>query len=343
MSFQKHPVGLQDFEKIITDGFVYVDKTQFVHKLADKGGYYSLSRPTRCGQSLFISTPNYLFKEKKERFKGLFIENKWQFEEYPVIRISFSEIGHRNSNLDHALELRLTEIAREYSIQPNMVDNGKKFRELIHELHNKFTKKVILLIDEYDKPFIDYLEIENIHLARENRSILKCFYSVLKDADPQLKLVLITGIRTFSQVRIFSDLNNLYGLTLEEEYNEICGISQQEAESYSAQEIEKFNRQKTKECYNDYRWNRKGVSVDNPFSLLNFFSGGGEFQNFWFSTGTTTFLMSREQKFYALANQQVKDKQYLAAHKNLGKPMHVIGVNFSRQKKEIEALVWVTT
>ena len=208
MTFQKYPVGLQDFSEVITRGNVYVDKTHFVHKLLISNKYYFLSRPRRFGKSLLLSTLYYLFRGKKELFKGLFIENQWQFEEYPIIRISFSDIGYRTSNLNHALALRLDEIAELYGIELTLADIDKKFRELIYKLHEKFSKKVVVLIDEYDKPLIDYLDAENIHLARENRSILKSFYSVLKDADPHLKLVFITGISKFSQVSIFSDLNN---------------------------------------------------------------------------------------------------------------------------------------
>ena len=307
MTFQKYPVGHQDFEKIISEGFVYVDKTHFIQRLAEQGGYYFLSRPRRFGKSLFLSTLNYLFKGKKELFKGLFIENQWEFDEYPIISISFSSIGYREIPLNKALDDVLNKIGKEYGIQLNASSPSLKFEQLISSLHKKYSKKVVILIDEYDKPLIDYLDVENIHLARENRSILKSFYSVLKDADQHLKLVFITGISKFSQVSIFSDLNNLYDLTLREEFNEICGISQKEAETYFPLELEKFNRQKIKEWYNGYRWNISGDTVYNPFSLLNFFSGGGDFQNFWFSTGTPTFLMNmcKEQKFYDVANLQV--------------------------------------
>ena len=300
MSIQKYPVGLQDFSEVITRENVYVDKTTFIHRLLTSHKYYFLSRPRRFGKSLLISTFYYLFKGKKELFKGLFIEDKWEFDDYPVIRISFSNIGYREIPLDQALELELLEIAKDYGLELDAPSASLKFKELIGALEQKFSKKVVVLIDEYDKPLIDYLDKDNLYLADQNRKILKSFYSVLKDADPQLKLVFITGISKFSQVSIFSDLNNLYDLTLRKEYNEICGISQKEVEAYFPQELEHFDRNKIKKWYNGYRWHMSGDTVYNPFSLLNFFSGSGQYMNFWYSTGTPTFLMelSKTEHFY---------------------------------------------
>ena len=307
MSIQKYPVGHQDFEKIISEEFVYVDKTQFVHKLVEKGGYYFLSRPRRFGKSLFLSTLYYLFKGKKELFKGLLIEDKWAFEEYPVIRMSFSSMAYENGKLNTAILNKLNEVAASYDLVLRKKEVKDLFEELIERLHEKFNKKVVILIDEYDKPLIDYLNKDELNQAYENRDILKSFYSVLKDADPHLKLVFITGISKFSQVSIFSDLNNLFDITLENEFNEICGISQKEVEFYFPRELEAFNRDKIKEWYNGYRWNSSGQTVYNSFSLLRFFAGNGQFQNFWFSTGTPSFLMKmcKEQKFYDVANLQV--------------------------------------
>jgi len=178
---------------------------------------------------------------------------------------------------------------------------------LILQLSSKYNKKVIVLIDEYDKPLIDYLDPDNLHKAIDNRAILKSFYSILKDADPHLKLVFITGISKFSQVSIFSDLNNLYDITLREDYNEICGISQRELEASFPQELSVYDKEKIRHWYNGYRWHLRGEKVYNPFSLLNFFSGDGDFQNFWYTTGTPTFLvkMCLEQQLYELKRVEV--------------------------------------
>lgn len=302
MSIQRYPVGHQDFAKIIRQGFVYVDKTEFVNKLAERGGYYFLSRPRRFGKSLLISTFDYLFRGKKELFKGLYIYDKWDFEEHPVIRISFSEIGYRTSDLSSAINSRLSEISEEYGLKLKNDGIDKKFRELIHILHQKFNRQVAILIDEYDKPMIDYLDKDNLHKAIDNRSTLKSFYSILKDADRHLKMVLITGVSKFSQVSIFSDLNNLNDISLDHEYNSICGINQSELEINFKEELKIYDKEKIREWYNGYRWDVDANSVYNPFSLLNFFDKGGKFTNFWYTTGTPSFLMKmcKEQHLYEL-------------------------------------------
>jgi hypothetical protein len=303
MSIQRYPIGLQDFREVITRGCVYVDKTMFVHKLLTTHKYYFLSRPRRFGKSLLISTLDYLFRGQKELFEGLYIYDQWEFDEYPVIKISFANIGYREIPLEEAILKYLKSIAVSYKIEIDLDSASIAFKDLIHQLYQKFDKKVVVLIDEYDKPLIDYLDKENLHKAIGNRAMLKSFYSILKDADPYLKLVFITGVSKFSQVSIFSDLNNLNDITTQEVYNEVCGISQQELESCFSEELETFDKVKVKEWYNGYRWNLKGNTVYNPFSILNFFNNG-EYINFWYSTGTPTFLMKmcREQQLYELSN-----------------------------------------
>jgi hypothetical protein len=306
MAIQKYPIGHQDFGKIITQGFVYVDKTHFIHKIIDKGGYYFLSRPRRFGKSLLISTLECVFKGQKELFEGLHIYDKWDFEPYPIIRISFSNIGYRTKGLLNAIGDTLEEIASEYGIPlfSEKADIANCFKELIKSLFQKYNQQVVILIDEYDKPIIDYLDPEQLHLARENRGVMKTFYSILKDADPYLKFVFITGVSKFSQVSIFSDLNNLNDITLSPDFNTICGISQKELENNFGIETEQYNKQKIKEWYNGYRWDYEGETVYNPFSLLNFFSDHGRFNNYWFATGTPTFIveLSKQNKFFDLQN-----------------------------------------
>ncbi len=302
MAIQKYPVGHQDFGKIRTEGFVYIDKTNFIHDIVTKGGYYFLSRPRRFGKSLLISTMECVMKGQKELFEGLYIHDKWTFEEYPVIRISFSNIGYRDSNLENALKKTLDSIAFDHDITLKNQSISQKFKELIITLKNQFQKQVVILIDEYDKPIIDYLDQENIHKARENRGILKTFYSVLKDADPYLKLVFITGVSKFSQVSIFSDLNNLNDLTLSPNFSTICGITQDELEANFTEELKIYDAVKIKEWYNGYRWDMDRPSMYNPFSLLKFFTDNGKFFNHWFATGTPTFLMdmSKDLHFFRM-------------------------------------------
>ena len=309
MSIQKYPVGLQDFSEVITRGCVYVDKTSFIEKLISTHKYYFLSRPRRFGKSLFVSTLDYLFRGYGELFKGLYIADKWKFEEYPVIKISFSNIGYRTKGLSLAIEDALEASYKTYNLKATAKEEAidDKFKDLILALREKYHQKVVILIDEYDKPLIDYLDPENLHLAQKNRGILKSFYSILKDADPHLKLVFITGISKFSQVSIFSDLNNLYDISLDQEYNSICGINQKELEKNFAEELKVFDKEKIKNWYNGYLWDLDAESVYNPFSLLSFFSKGGKFTNFWYTTGTPTFLveMCRNQKLYELSNVEL--------------------------------------
>jgi hypothetical protein len=286
---QKYPVGLQDFEKIRTENFLYVDKTEFIYKMANIGGYYFLSRPRRFGKSLFISTLESLFLAKKELFKGLFIEDKWNWEmKNPIIRISFSNIGHKDLGLREAINRSLDSTAQQYGISLHATYNAGKFKELILQL-SETRGKVVVLIDEYDKPIIDYLG-DSTEKAIENRDILKAFYSILKDADPYLKLVFITGVSKFSRVSIFSDLNNLQDLTTNKFFSGCCGITQNELESYFEKELQETDKERIKEWYNGYSWDNR-VRVYNPFSLLNFFVQGYEFKSFWFETGTPTFLI----------------------------------------------------
>ena len=293
---QKYPVGIQDFGEIRTNGYVYVDKTEFAYNLVEQGKFYFLSRPRRFGKSLFISTLECLFLAKKELFNGLYIEDKWNWEQTnPIIRISFSNIGHKEKGLYRAIDEQLDKIAESYDIVFREIVICGKFRELIEKL-SATRGKVVVLIDEYDKPIIDYLG-DQTEKAIENRDIMKAFYSILKDADPYLKLVFITGVSKFSRVSIFSDLNNLQDITTNEFFSGCCGITQDELEIYFEKELQVSDKQRIKEWYNGYSWDLE-VSVYNPFSLLNFFIQGYKFRNFWFETGTPTFLIKLAKQFH---------------------------------------------
>lgn len=300
MKERLYPVGKQDFPKIIKGGFVYVDKTKFILDLMKIGGSFFLSKPRRFGKSLFISTLESAFLGRKELFKGLAIWDKWKFEEYPIIRISFSDIGYRELGLERAIENKLLEIAQSYDVTLVGENTSFKFKELIQKLCSKFGKEVVILIDEYDKPLIDYLDKESLHQAIQNRSILKTFYSILKDAEPFVKLLFITGVTRFSKVSIFSDLNNLTDISMNLMFNEICGISQKELEDNFPDELLIYDKSKIKEWYNGYKWDSDGATLYNPFSLLHLFYNQGKFKNFWYASGTPTFLMKlcREQHLF---------------------------------------------
>jgi hypothetical protein len=291
---QKYPIGIQSFDKLREENFLYIDKTPYLHDLVNSAGYYFLSRPRRFGKSLFVNTIEALFQGKKELFKGLFIEDKWNWEQTnPVIKISFSNIDHKEIGLSKAIKIELRSLAKKNGFELESESNGLMFRELIETIAQK-QGKVVVLIDEYDKPIIDYLG-EDTEKALENQSILKGFYSILKDADDYLRMVFITGISKFSRVSIFSDLNNLQDLSINNNFAGICGITQQELQNNFSEELEIFDKEKIKEWYNGYTWDLT-TKVYNPFSLLNFFSNEGIFRNYWFATGTPTFLVNLSKK-----------------------------------------------
>jgi hypothetical protein len=288
MTDKKLPVGLQDFSEIRTLEKFYLDKTEYIYEILDIGKYFFLSRPRRFGKSLFTSTLNYFFQGRKDLFTGLFIENHWDWsQQFPVINISFSNISHTEKGLSRAISEELDSIGQSYNLQLEGDSIGGKFKELILKLQP--LGKVVVLIDEYDKPILDYLGKDD-ELAVKNRDTLKSFYSVLKDADAMLRFVFITGVTKFSKVSIFSELNNLTDLTLHGRFGGICGVTQAELDFHFAEELTKIDREEVKRWYNGYTFDLK-TQVYNPFSLLSFFSAG-EFKNFWFESGTPTFLVN---------------------------------------------------
>jgi Predicted AAA-ATPase/PD-(D/E)XK nuclease superfamily len=301
----KYPIGIQNFEVLRTGEYVYVDKTNYIQKVVSGSKYFFLSRPRRFGKSLFVSTLESLFQGKKELFKGLYIEDKWNWEETnPVIKISFSNIDHRELGLSVAIKGELKRIAKQFGIELEAYSNGLMFRELIERI-SEARGKVVVLIDEYDKPIIDYLgRDKDAEIALENREILKGFYSILKDADPYLRLVFITGVSKFSRVSIFSDLNNLYDITIDNDFGGICGITQEELENAFKEELKTVDINEVKKWYNGYYWDLS-VGVYNPFSLLNFFVKR-DYKNYWFETGTPTFLINLSKKLQMVDFDQVE-------------------------------------
>ena len=209
MTSKKLPIGIQSFSKLRQDGYLYVDKTELVYKLVSDTNAFFLSRPRRFGKSLLLSTIEAIFSGQRDLFKGLWIENQWDWSKtYPIIRFSFDNIGMRELGLEHALERRIEQIAESYKI--HLVEKGvaPTFKELIIKLTAQ-AGRVVILIDEYDKPIIEHMEPGDMSKAYESRKILKSFFSVLKSADEYIQFLFITGVSKFSQVSIFSDLNHL--------------------------------------------------------------------------------------------------------------------------------------
>jgi hypothetical protein len=293
-----YPLGIQTFEKIINDNFLYIDKTEEIYHLTQFGSYYFYARPRRFGKSLMLSTIKSLYQGKKELFKGLWIEDQWDWsKKHPIIHIGFSGIGHGVIGLENAIQQELNKLAKNYNVQFNAKDYVTKFKELIEGIA-KQKGKVVLLIDEYDKPIIDYLG-EEIEVAENNRRILKSFYSIIKDCDPYIEFMIITGVSKFSKVSIFSELNNLTDITFHHRYSTLTGITQKELEENFKEEIkdlaafsnktEEELMKKIKRWYNGYSWNGQEF-LYNPYSILAYFDFR-EFKNFWFETGTPSFLL----------------------------------------------------
>ena len=317
------PIGIQTLEKIVQEDRVYVDKTELIYQLINGSGAYFLSRPRRFGKSLLISTLEAIFKGSKELFKGLWIEKSdYNWKPYPVIRLDMSSASSSHSTeLKLLLNIQLSNIAKEHAIpldsdlppQANLIT-------LISELSSK-EGKVVVLIDEYDKPIIS--QLNNTEVAKQNREILKDFYGVLKSQDEHLRLVFLTGVSKFSKVSIFSGLNNLNDITMDTKYATLLGYTQEELEHFfegwitELGESMKMDKQTTlkeiKKWYNGYRFSEEDKAVYNPFSTLLLFDKL-TFKSHWFETGTPTFLIDLlKQKEYSIPdieNSVVSEKAF---------------------------------
>ncbi|WP_045216606.1 ATP-binding protein [Desulfonatronovibrio magnus] len=285
---KKLPIGIQTFENLIDEGYYYVDKTHFVHQLSSEGKYYFLSRPRRFGKSLFLSTIKAAFQGKKDLFQGLFLENNWDWDRVnPVVHVSFGSGVVRNvSELEVSFDEILYDHGLKYNIEYVKKSLKGKFAELIFTLHEKTGQKVVILIDEYDKPVLDNIEKKDMAVAI--REELKNYYSVIKDADPYIKFVFITGVSKFSKVSLFSGLNNLEDITLNQKYSDICGYTQDELETVFADFLEGVDLNQVRLWYNGYNW--LGKEVYNPFDILLYLKSK-VFSNYWFETGTPSFLI----------------------------------------------------
>lgn len=288
------PIGIQSFAKLIEGNCAYVDKTMYYHRLITKGSHYFLSRPRRFGKSLLISTLKEIFEGNRALFKGLWIEDKIDWEPRPVIHLDFTQISKRAGTLEEGIRLALNEVAKANGLALTEPANPGMFKELIQALGKQ--QKVAILIDEYDKPLIDC--IDDIDQVHRNRQTLKDLYSVLKGNDASIAFLLLTGVTKFSQVSIFSDLNNLNDITLDPNYAQMLGYTQEEIlrdfPDY-LEELVRVNKDiypdvwaEMKSWYNGYTWDGEQY-VYNPFSILNLFSKN-TFADYWFATGTPTFL-----------------------------------------------------
>ena len=305
MNRKKLPIGIQTFAKIREENCYYVDKTPLIEKLISQGSHYFLSRPRRFGKSLLIDTIGELFAGNEPLFEGLYIYDKWDWDiKYPVIRLSFGGgVVQNRLDLDDKIQELLNNAQKDLKIP--CTENSKRacFAELIRTAHEQTGQRVVILVDEYDKPILD-----NLHKpeqAKEIRDGLRNLYSVIKDSDAHVKFAMLTGVSKFSKVSLFSGLNNLNDITVDAPYSAICGYTDEDIDTVFAPEIGNLDREQIRHWYNGYNWT--GTSVYNPFDVLLLFEKR-IFKAHWFETGSSTFLIDllAERGFFTpnLAAQQ---------------------------------------
>ena len=297
---KKLPLGIQNFKEIIAGDYIYVDKTQYIYDLINDAKYYFLSRPRRFGKSLLLDTIAEAFNGDKELFKGLWIyDSDYKFKKHPVIRLDMSNIANKTADaLEESLSfyLKMCYEAENFIFEESIASDV--FIRLIMLLYKKYNERVVVLIDEYDKPILDHMD--DINIAGKNRKALGSFYGILKSMDPYLRLVFITGITPFTNASVFSGLNNLSNITMQKEYAGICGIPIERIDEYFGDYLEQRSysgafkqfesiKDELLSWYNGYSWDGK-TRLLNPFSVLNFFKQG-KLGSYWNDTGTSWFLI----------------------------------------------------
>ena len=306
----KYPIGIQEFEKIINGGYVYVDKTALIYRLVTEGSIYFLSRPRRFGKSLLVSTLECYFRGRKELFRGLAIDSlEKEWAQYPVFHIDFNGTNFTQGGaLEETIEKFLTDQEEIYGKNPNSKNIGNRFIDLLKAAHQQTGRRAVVLIDEYDKPILDVLDTtlttevdgERRPIEDVNREILKAFYSVFKAADADLQFVLLTGVTKFSQVSVFSGFNQPADISLDRRYEALCGITEAELYHCFAESIAELAedydcsvdemKQLLKKQYDGYHFSKGMRDIYNPFSLLNAFSMRN-IDDYWFRSGTPTYLI----------------------------------------------------
>ena len=302
-----YPVGIQTFSEIINRNLLYVDKTEYVYRMTHGGGkHFFLSRPRRFGKSLLTSTFQSYFEGKKELFKGLAIEKlEKEWTEYPVLHFSMASGKHlEKEQLQRYLLSILKNNEVRFGIEEDTIDPNIRLANLIRAVYQKTGKQVVVLIDEYDAPLLDV--VHETDKLKELRYIMRNFYSPLKDYEPYLRFVFLTGITKFSQLSIFSELNNITNVSMDDEYAGICGITKEELLTLMSTDIDALgeklgkNREETIEAlrdyYDGYHFSANSPDVFNPFSLLNAMTKG-KLDYYWFTSGTPTYLINMMKKY----------------------------------------------
>ena len=306
----KYPIGIQTFEKVIEGGYVYVDKTDLVYRLVHGGSVYFLGRPRRFGKSLLITTLEAYFQGRKDLFKGLAIdalEQEWK--QYPVFHLDFNTGNYLNDgSLEEVLAGEIEKWEKQYGVERSYEDLGKRFQQVLHAAHEQTGLGAVVLIDEYDKPILDVLDMDfqvehlgkTMTLEEKHRNIMKSFYATFKGADADLRFVFLTGVTKFSQISMFSGFNQPDDISLDDEFEAICGITKDELVEYFSEPIREMANKMNCSCeemveklklkYDGYHFSANMTDVFNPFSLLNAFKKL-RLNPYWFKSGTPTYLV----------------------------------------------------
>ncbi|HOP50119.1 MAG TPA: ATP-binding protein [Ignavibacteriales bacterium] len=288
------PIGIQTFEKIRTGNYFYVDKTKEAYELITQYEYVFLSRPRRFGKSLFLDTLKCIFQGRKELFEGLYIYDKWNWEEkHPVIYICWDGVLDSMDGIKEKLNIILLNNQERLDVkcEEGFTPSGC-FERLIKKTYDKYQKQVVILVDEYDKPILD--NITNNELSRQAREYLRGVYSIIKGNSQYIRFVFLTGVSKFSKTGIFSGLNQLVDITLDEKYGNICGYRQEDVEELLNEYNANVDLEEVKKWYNGYYWLKD--KLYNPFDILLFISKNYKFSNYWFKSGTPTFLVELVEK-----------------------------------------------
>ena len=314
---KKYPVGIQSFEKVREGDYFYIDKTELVYQLVQGGQYYFLGRPRRFGKSLLVSTLEAYFQGRKDLFKGLAMERlEQEWTEYPVLHLDLNTQKYNKPEaLYNVLNDTLCRWEKLYGANPSETDEGLRFQGIIRRAFETTGRQVVILIDEYDKPLLQ--TIGNKTLSDDYRATLKAFYGVVKSCDPYIRFALLTGVSKFSKVSVFSDLNNLMDISMDNRFATLCGITEEEIRRHLDPELHQLAAatgltyeetcDKLRAMYDGYHFSRLSPGLYNPFSLLCTFARM-EFGSYWFETGTPTFLVELLQRerydLYRMAHVQ---------------------------------------
>ncbi len=336
----KYPIGIQSFDRIIEDGFVYVDKTGLIYNLTHESSIYFLSRPHRFGKSLLVSTLKNYYLGRKELFRGLAIENlEKEWNVYPVFHVDFNG---SNFTEEGVLEKRLNGYISDWgkmyglSSDSDSLDLGGRFIKVLEAAHRKTGHRAVVLIDEYDKPILDVLDI-NSTLEDRHRNVLKGFYSVFKGADEHLQFVLLTGVTKFSQVSVFSGFNQPKDISMDTRYEALCGITQEEIEHYFLKPIADMAieyecspeemKLRLKQQYDGYHFSDRMTDIYNPFSLLNAFDSKRVY-DYWFHSGTPTYLIRLlthfNENLNELTGKYYRPEEFVDYKADIEKPLPMI-------------------